>query len=331
MQTLPSPSLVRPVKRAVFEDIDAQAASLRDWNQRYEQLSAGRFRGELRQLAFEGVGLFIEDLHQSVHQTGCVRADALAFGVPIFFDGDVRFSGQKGTGNELHVFSGREGFEFHSPKRHVMLGIEVQRAVFDQLCGEAADSGFLANTGHSQLLRVEASALRHLRAFAMALFSEKCVPSNTVRDELLDRLVAALSCPDGSMPLSTGRAAQLERRARALVMQQLDDPPTVGTLCEALGVSRRTLQSCFQSTWGMGPLVWLNTMRLNAVRRRLKSAPSVTEAATEYGFWHFGHFSHDFQALFGVRPSDMLAMNGRPRSSACAASLANNDCVKELS
>jgi AraC family ethanolamine operon transcriptional activator len=331
MQTLPSPSLVRPVKRAVFEDIDAQAASLRDWNQRYEQLSAGRFRGELRQLAFDGVGLFIEDLHQSVHQTGCVRADALAFGVPIFFDGDVRFSGQKGTGNELHVFSGREGFEFQSPKRHVMLGIEVQRAVFEPLCGDAIDGGFLANTGHSQLLRVEASALRHLRGFAMALFSEKCVPSRTLRDELLVRLVAALSCPDGSRPLCMGRAAQLERRARALVMKRLDDPPTVGTLCEALGVSRRTLQSCFQSTWGMGPLVWLNTMRLNAVRRRLKSAPSVTEAATEYGFWHFGHFSHDFQALFGVRPSDMLAMNNRPRSSASAASLANNDCVKELS
>jgi AraC family ethanolamine operon transcriptional activator len=330
MQTLPSPSLVRPVKRAVFEDIDAQAASLRDWNQRYEQLSAGRFRGELRQLAFDGVGLFIEDLHQSVHQTGCVRADALAFGVPIFFDGDVRFSGQKGTGNELHVFSGREGFEFQSPKRHVMLGIEVQRAVFEPLCGDAIDGGFLANTGHSQLLRVEASALRHLRGFAMALFSEKCVPSRTVRDELLVRLVAALSCPDGSRPLCMGRAAQLERRARALVMKRLDDPPTVGTLCEALGVSRRTLQSCFQSTWGMGPLVWLNTMRLNAVRRRLKSAPSVTEAATEYGFWHFGHFSHDFQALFGVRPSEMLAMNNRPRSSACAASLANSDKVKEL-
>ena len=313
MQTLPSPPLVRPMERAVFEDIDAQAASLRDWNQHYEQLSAGRFRGELRQLALDGVGLFIEDLHQSVHQTGCVRADALAFGVPIFFDGDVRFSGQKGTGNELHVFSGREGFEFHSPKRHVMLGIEVQRTVFDQLCGDATDSGFLANTGHSQLVRVETPALRHLRAFAMALFGEKCVPSRHMRDALLDKLVAALSCPDGSMPLCAGRAAQLERRARALVMQRLDDPPTVGTLCEALGVSRRTLQSCFQSTWGMGPLVWLNTMRLNAVRRRLKSADSVTEAATEYGFWHFGHFSQDFQALFGVRPSEMLESHPRPR------------------
>jgi len=314
MQSTPSPQLVQPQGRTVFEDIDEQAASLQGWNQRYEQLSTGRFSGEVRQLALDGVGLFIEDLHQSVHQTGCVRDDVLAFGVPVFFDGDVRFSGQKGTGNELHVFSGKDGFEFHSPKRHVMLGIEVQRSLFDELCTDAADSTFLSHTQHSQLLRVEGLALRRLRAFAISLFSEQGHQGSNVRDELLDRLVAALSCPDGSMPLHTGGLVQLERRAREIVMSRLDEPPTVGTLCEALGVSRRTLQSCFQATWGMGPLVWLNTMRLNAVRRRLKTATSVTEAATEYGFWHFGHFSNDYLELFGELPSVMLGKHRRPRT-----------------
>ena len=313
MQVSASPQMVQLQGRTVYEDIDEQAASLQGWNQRYEQLSTGRFSGEVRQLALEGVGLFIEDLHQSVHQIGCVREDVLAFGVPVFFDGDVRFSGQKGTGNELHVFSGSEGFEFHSPKRHVMLGIEVQRAVFEELCADAPDSTFLAHTRHSQFLRVDGPALRRLRGFAMGLFSEQGVQTSNVRDELLDRLVAALSCPDGSVPLHTGGVTQLERRARELVMDRLDEPPTVGTLCEELGVSRRTLQSCFQATWGMGPLVWLNTMRLNAVRRRLKTASSVTEAATEYGFWHFGHFSNDYQALFGELPSAMLGKHRKTR------------------
>ena len=309
MQVSSPPQLVQRQGRTVFEDIDEQAASLQGWNQHYEQLSSGRFSGEVRQLALEGVGLFIEDLHQ----TGCMREDVLAFGVSVFFDGDVRFSGQKGTGNELHVFSGSEGFEFHSPKRHVMLGIEVQRTVFEELCADAADTIFLSRTRHSQLLRVEGPALRRLRALAMGLFSERGLQTSNARDELLDRLVAALSCSDGGIPLHTGGVAQLELRARKLVMSRLDEPPTVGTLCEALGVSRRTLQSCFQATWGMGPLVWLKTMRLNAVRRRLKTASSVTEAATEYGFWHFGHFSTDYQALFGELPSAMLGKHRRPR------------------
>jgi AraC family ethanolamine operon transcriptional activator len=57
----------------------------------------------------------------------------------------------------------------------------------------------------------------------------------------------------------------------------------------------------------MGPLSWLNTMRLNAVRRHLKGAKSVTDAATELGFWHFGHFSRDYKDFFGELPSEALA------------------------
>ena len=57
----------------------------------------------------------------------------------------------------------------------------------------------------------------------------------------------------------------------------------------------------------MGPLAWLNVLRLNAVRRSLKTADSVTEAATQFGFWHFGHFSSGYQLLFGELPSSTLA------------------------
>jgi AraC family ethanolamine operon transcriptional activator len=88
----------------------------------------------------------------------------------------------------------------------------------------------------------------------------------------------------------------------------------VAELCAELGVSRRTLQTAFHETWGMGPLAWLRLLRLNAVRRALKSAPSVTAAATQLGFFHFGRFSHDYEALFGELPSQTFRqVAGRPR------------------
>ena len=136
--------------------------------------------------------------------------------------------------------------------------------------------------------------------------------SGHVHDGLMDKLIAVLgNCSLGSNAEHDRRGtsashAALERRAYALVMTQLDNPPTVAELCRTLGVSRRTLQNCFHATWGMGPLAWLNTLRLNAVRLKLKSAASVTEAATQFGFWHFGHFASDYHALFGELPSDML-------------------------
>jgi AraC family ethanolamine operon transcriptional activator len=63
----------------------------------------------------------------------------------------------------------------------------------------------------------------------------------------------------------------------------------------------------------MGPLAWVNTLRLNAVRSRLKTAKSVTEAATEFGFWHFGHFSTAYHTLFGEPPSSTLGRHRRHR------------------
>ena len=78
---------------ARFGDIDEQAAALQGWNQRYLQLSRGRFDGTVQRLQLDGVGLFIEDLHQSVHQTGWVRDDVFAIGVPLALEGDARFCG----------------------------------------------------------------------------------------------------------------------------------------------------------------------------------------------------------------------------------------------
>jgi transcriptional regulator GlxA family with amidase domain len=50
-------------------------------------------------------------------------------------------------------------------------------------------------------------------------------------------------------------------------------------------------------------------MRLNKVRRYLRQAAdkaTVTEAATHFGFYHFGRFSAHYRRLFGEVPSETL-------------------------
>ncbi|MBK9442200.1 MAG: helix-turn-helix domain-containing protein [Comamonadaceae bacterium] len=304
----------------LFDDIDEQAASLGGWNQRYIQLSAGVFRGGVQRLLVGGIGLFIEDLQQTVHQTGMVRPDVVALGIPLHFSGESRFCGQTGSAAELHVFSGANGFEFHSPKRHVMQGFEIDRPVFDAMF--AADDTVPATAiGLSAGLHtVEQAAADQLRALGVVLFkwaahrsgaSGSVVEGRRAHEALVEKLVTVLDEPlralgQPSRPAQHLQAQTLELRARDRVLAQLDQPPTVAELCHALGVSRRTLQNCIQATWGMGPLAWINTLRLNAVRSRLKTATSVTEAATEFCFWHFGHFSADYRALFGEPPSATL-------------------------
>jgi AraC family ethanolamine operon transcriptional activator len=53
---------------------------------------------------------------------------------------------------------------------------------------------------------------------------------------------------------------------------------------------------------------------MNLAQRALRDAApgttSVTEVATEYGFWPFGRFAGEYKSLFGEAPSATLQ---RPR------------------
>ena len=95
-----------------------------------------------------------------------------------------------------------------------------------------------------------------------------------------------------------------------------DAPELVDELCERLHVTRRTLPNHFNSVLGMAPKDYLKRVRLNAVRRALQHgsdpARSVHDIAMQWGFWHLGHFSHDYRELFGELPSSTLrrALNG---------------------
>jgi AraC family ethanolamine operon transcriptional activator len=334
MQSLSTPTAALPatlphgaLARARFADIDEQAAALVGWNRSCQQLSCGSFEGALQRLQLDGVGLFIEDLHQAVHQTGWVRPQVVALGVPLVLRGDSQFCGQVGSESALHVFSGGDCFQFRSPQRHAMLGIEVDRALFEAHVLEVLPIDGDAFTAHARLEACAKAPLGQLRGFLLDLFDRAtrqpgmlqadapCAPvRDQVCDELLARLASVLSSTPGAEPSGMAAAtrgpnaghAALAERARQLVMSRLDEPPSVAELCHLLGVSRRTLQSSFRAIWGMGPLAWLNTLRLNAVRRRLKHASSVTDAATQLGFWHFGHFARDYRALFGELPSQTL-------------------------
>ncbi|HEY9095947.1 MAG TPA: helix-turn-helix domain-containing protein [Hydrogenophaga sp.] len=322
----PAPLPVEAIGHATtasFGDIDEQAAALRGWNQRYLQLSRGRFEGSVKRLQLDGVGLFIEDLHQSVHQTGWVRDDVFALGVPLLIEGDAQFCGQTASGHTLHVFSGEQGFEFRYPRRHAMIGIEMDRRLYEtHLEATANEPGTLLHGHNAGLMQPDPAVMARLRNFLLDLFQNLSNPAEgtrlasradlrrQVRGQLIDHIAAVLTPHDSAAPgvdsrASTAQTALVERAAEC-VDNCLAEPPSVGELCALLGVSRRTLQSAFHACWGMSPLVWLTTMRLNAVRRRLKSAASVTDAATEFGFWHFGHFAGHYQALFGECPSQTL-------------------------
>lgn len=300
------------VSRRSFADVDEQAAALQGWNQTYLQLTRGAFGGEMQQIAFAGMRLFVESLRESVYQTGHISSGALALGLPLQVDGESVFCGAPCDASTVHVFSGGTGFDFRSCRRHVMLGLELDDAVWRRCTEQDAARGQPARLSPQAVLhRPDASALNSLKQTLLgllahveaspAVFTSPAVQQR-VLDKVLDQVSHVLACP---APAGHARSHwAVTKRARDIIHGQLDNPPTVLALCERLDVSRRTLQNCFQTVLGVSPLGYLRAVRLNAARQALKTAPSVTVAATDFGFWHFGHFAHDYQQMFGELPSE---------------------------
>jgi AraC-like DNA-binding protein len=81
-------------------------------------------------------------------------------------------------------------------------------------------------------------------------------------------------------------------------------------VCAAIGTAERTLRVVCEQHVGMGPIRYLNLRRMHLVRRALlRTAPStatVTQIATDYGFWELGRFSVNYRAIFGETPSATL-------------------------
>jgi AraC-like DNA-binding protein len=107
-------------------------------------------------------------------------------------------------------------------------------------------------------------------------------------------------------------------RHRATVMRRLEEvltsapdrPLYMPQLCAAVGASYTTLRNCCQEFLGISPkrYLWLRRMHLARWALRIADAEktTVTEIATDYGFWELGRFAGAYRSLFGEAPSATL-------------------------
>lgn len=138
------------------------------------------------------------------------------------------------------------------------------------------------------------------------LFADNAQHMQALKGALVSTLAQALADdqPETGPSIAPAKRWLIVATARDLIMDHPDTPMTIGDLCRALGISRRNLQYCFQDVLGISPASFLRIVRLNGARRAIKTSKSVTDAATMWGFWHFGRFAHDYKAMFGELPSE---------------------------
>lgn len=310
------------MKQARTQDFDEQASLLEGWHQHYAQLSAGSFTGAIVELLFEDINLFAESTSQALFQSGKLEDGICAVGIPLRGGVHGTFCGEALRPNTAHIFSGRDGFEFYSPSRLVMGGIVAPERAMPEWLLEKRASGERA-----RLKSVSPTVMREAGEFLSLVFALCREHPHLLQSENFRRQLRSgvLSCLIDVLDDGQGNASAEEttphkrwsivRQARDILRETPDASLDIEQLCRELGISRRTLQYCFQEQVGMNPVAYLRAQRLNGVRQMLKEGQSVTDAATAWGFWHFGHFSQEYKKLFGELPSESLRRYGKPTGS----------------
>ncbi len=108
------------------------------------------------------------------------------------------------------------------------------------------------------------------------------------------------------------------RRAEAWIETNLTEPVGVHEMASAIGVGVRSLQLTFRRLRGLSPSEAIMRRRLEAARRSLlgaDEAATVTQIATDLGFFELSRFSRCYREHFGETPSATLARCARARSS----------------
>lgn len=105
------------------------------------------------------------------------------------------------------------------------------------------------------------------------------------------------------------------RRAEDFMRAHLTDDIGIDDLVRVAGVSRRSLHAGFRRFRDTTPLALLKSMKLEAARDEILRCGdmhrTVTDIATNYGFYHLSKFARDFRESFGLLPSEMLKTVGR--------------------
>ena len=308
------------ISRVTSADVDEQAANLKEWDQRYEQLTPGRFVGSLHEFCCGDIQVFRETTSQSVHESGGPSRGSRAFGIPVgTTTGVALFRGQPVDHESMVTLGGNDELDFYTPRGFEILGLVVDAAALERHAHAVEHRDIAADCGGLGAVKPEPTRLAALRSLVLSVLESADADPGPLQYRQTQRVLAqslmgaaiAAVADDSALPKQPCPSRQhIVEAAKAYMHARITEPITIADLCVALGVSRRTLQYSFQEVLGLNPVCFLRAVRLNGVRRDLKRgeppATSVQDAAAKWGFWHLGHFVTDYKRMFGELPSETL-------------------------
>jgi AraC-like DNA-binding protein len=128
--------------------------------------------------------------------------------------------------------------------------------------------------------------------------------------QFVEAVFAAISASSPQLTDSCANHTQVIAKFQDLLEAAPETALYLTDICIAIGVAARTLRFIFGKYLGINPQQYLNDRRLHLARSALMLATSgsttVTNIATQFGFWELGRFAVNYRLKFGESPAATL-------------------------
>ncbi|MEH6571153.1 MAG: helix-turn-helix domain-containing protein [Halioglobus sp.] len=165
-------------------------------------------------------------------------------------------------------------------------------------------------------IRPDPKRLATVKAIVHKIFDlEQSPPQDLVARSTLDELIEA-QLPSALLQIGTSQHSgnRVPIRNRELALQRAinyvenhsKEALTVEALCLGAATSLSTLERAFRERFSISPKRYIVVQRLNHVHAALldnHERRTISDVASEWGFWHMGQFAADYKLLFGYLPS----------------------------
>ncbi len=285
------------------------------WDGRFEQISAGPFRGQIQFTESRQTRVFRAVVNQRVLSRGAPQPNWVDL-CPVFATNqETRWQRHclepdslvlRGVGVNVDNLTGRQG---------EILVLSVPTELLDRAAEYSPGVNARCWHGWHGYRRNPASIqgfqrqVRRLLADALAPAACLDRERHALEQECL--ALAMLAIAPGDEPghgRRQHRREHLVRRVEDFLRAHLLAPIGLVDLCAEFRVSARTLQYAFRNRYTVGPIEFLRILRLNAVRADLKrtqlDGQPIHTVARRWGYRHLGNFAAEYRRLFGELPSE---------------------------
>lgn len=287
----------------------------------FSQIEPGEHGLAIGFLATESCVIYREEYAAKTYALGSLKGRRFGFALPLREAGSKWWGKRREAAWIPTTLSGELiDASFARSHAHIVVVVDLdrlhaalQRAGFPAAVLRSVEGGRRGPMLGFDRASLDVWTARFGRMLDAALAGRLQLSAPKLEECCLEAAISLLDRSDGSAPRDR-RGSELFRRALQ-VSRQEGYYPSIGSLCEALRASPRTLEAAFRECAGISPHRFFHLQRLNRARRELARSWSeearVTDIALGLGFTELGRFAGQYRKLFGELPSETLRRQPR--------------------